>query len=93
MSACNIFLCSNLDYLGNSVAPFRESIMKLPDLVSDGIGGKSCDWSVLEALICHVINMSHMSAAYVLQAKATSNTSPDIELGECEYYFFILHLP
>ena len=38
----------------------------------------------MENLICHVINLAHLSSAYVLQAKATSNTSPDIELGERE---------
>lgn len=70
------------DYFGSLAAPLRESVMQLPDATPDFIEAESRDWSGFKNLICHVINVAQLSATYVLQAKATSNTSPDIELGE-----------
>lgn len=70
------------DYLSSLAGPLRESVAQLPDLCPGSSEAARSDWFSFEKLICHVIRTSHLSAAYVLHAKATSNTSPDIELGE-----------
>ncbi|KAK3919503.1 Huntingtin-interacting protein 1 [Frankliniella fusca] len=70
------------DYLESLVVPLQESILMLPAMVPDFAKEKFWNGTIFEKLIRHVILMAHLSAAYILQAKATSNTSPDIELGE-----------
>ncbi|KAE8752155.1 hypothetical protein FOCC_FOCC000948 [Frankliniella occidentalis] len=75
-----IGLC--LDYFETLVVPLRDSIVALPTMVPHSVETVIGNWSYFEKLIRHVIQMAHLSAAYTLQAKATSNTSPDIELGE-----------
>ncbi|XP_026271419.1 huntingtin-interacting protein 1 isoform X2 [Frankliniella occidentalis] len=70
------------DYFETLVVPLRDSIVALPTMVPHSVETVIGNWSYFEKLIRHVIQMAHLSAAYTLQAKATSNTSPDIELGE-----------
>ncbi|XP_034241716.1 huntingtin-interacting protein 1 isoform X2 [Thrips palmi] len=70
------------DYLGTLAVPLRDSVVELPALVPDSAKASSSYSSVFEKLVCHIIRVAHLSADYVLHAKATSNTSPDIELGE-----------
>lgn len=85
------FIVSFSDYLGTLAVPLRDSIVGLPALVPDSDEANGSYSSVFEKLVCHIIRMAHLAADYVLQAKATSNTSPNIELGEREYFLSVFN--
>lgn len=70
------------DYLSTLAVPLRDSVAEIPAVVPDSFSADGSSFSVFEKLVCHIVRMAHLSADYVLHAKATSNTSPDIELGE-----------